>query len=87
LTFARHVHVKNVLGVRRPSGQHDDLIGEEDAFPEIMGDQEAGERLLRAQVMHGAPQVLAGEGVERAEGFVEDQDVGFVDDRPAEDAR
>ena len=62
----------------------DDLIGQKHAFAQIMGDQQTGKGLGLAQIVHGAPQILAGEGVQRAKGFVKDQHIGLVDDRPTQ---
>jgi len=60
------------------------LVGEEDRLAQVMRDQQAGERLLMAQLVGGPPQILAREGVQRAEGFVEQKHFGLMDQRAAE---
>jgi hypothetical protein len=46
--------------------------------------QDDRDLLRRVQVAHHAPQFLAGEAVEGAEGLVEHQELGLVDECPAE---
>ena len=64
---------------------HDvDGVGEIDRLAQIVRHQHAGEALLQPQRLHDAPQLLAGEGVERAERLVEHQQLGLVDQGAAE---
>ena len=49
-----------------------------------MGDQDAGEGFFVLHFQHRLPKVLPGEGVQRPEGFVQDQHFRFVDERTAE---
>ncbi|MCY1551004.1 hypothetical protein D9M68_873010 [compost metagenome] len=49
-----------------------------------MRDQDDVEFLRLPQVAQRAPEFFAGEGVERAEGLVEQQHLGFVDQRAAD---
>ena len=51
-----------------------------------MGDQDDVEPLLGPQVAQGAPQLFAGECIERAEGLVKQQHLGLMDEGAA-DAR
>jgi hypothetical protein len=49
-----------------------------------VGDQHHVELLLQPQVAQDAPEFFAGEGIQRAEGLVEQQHLGLVDQRAAD---
>src|SRR5574343_948923 len=63
---------------------HIDGVGQEDRFAQVVRDQDHVEALLGPEVAQRAPQFLAGEGVERAEGLVEQQHRGLVDECAAD---
>jgi hypothetical protein len=63
---------------------HVDRVGEEHALAQVVRDQDDVELLRRVQVAQRAPQLFAREGVERAEGLVEQQHLGLVDQRAAD---
>ena len=67
-----------------PAAHHIDGVGEIDRLAQVVRHQHAGEALLQPQRLHDAPQLLAREGVERAERLVEHQQLGLVDQRAAE---
>ena len=67
-----------------PPAHHIDRVGEKDGLAQVVRHQHAGEALLQPQRLHDAPQLLAREGVERAERLVEHQELGLVDQRPAQ---
>ena len=68
----------------RTVGHHIDGVGEEHRFAQIMRHQHHGHAARGLNVAQHAPQLLAREGVERAEGLVEHQDLGLVDQRAAD---
>ena len=64
---------------------HDvDGVREEHGFAQLVRHQDHGEAALGPEIAQHAPELLAGEGVERGEGFVEQQQLGLVDQRAAE---
>ena len=79
--LALQINLQNVLGMGGTTRENHHLICQKHAFAQIMGDQQAGKGLFRAQIMHGAPQVFASEGIKRTKGFIQDQHIGLMDDR------
>ena len=67
-----------------PCLHHADAAGEIGGFLEIMRHKQNRGALVDPQLLHDFPQFLAGELVERAEGFVEQQQRRIVDQGPAE---
>jgi hypothetical protein len=53
-------------------------------FPQVVRHQHDGRSARQPEVLHHAPQFLAGELVERAERLVEHQQLRFMDERAAE---
>src|SRR5439155_8062001 len=86
LAWPRQVDVSLDDEAPRLLAHHVHRVGEEHAFAQVMRDQDDVEALLRLQIAQRAPQLLAREGVERAEGLVEQQHLWLVDESPA-DAR
>jgi hypothetical protein len=68
----------------RALAHHVDGVGQEDALAQVVRHQDDVELLLGLQVAQRAPQLFAGEGVQRAEGLVEQQHLGLVDQRAAD---
>src|SRR5574343_1059794 len=68
----------------RTLAHHVDGVGQEDRFTQVVGDQNHVEALLGPEVAQRAPEFLAGKGVERAKGLVEQQHLGLVDQRAAD---
>ena len=68
----------------RPAAHDVDGVGEEHRLAQIVRHQHAGEALLLPERAHDAPQLLAREGVERAERLVEHQQRGLMDQRAAD---
>ena len=67
-------HVENVAHRRRRAvGHHDDAVGEQQCFVDVMGDHQDGLLLLSAQTNHLVLQLHAGDQVEQAERLVEQQ--------------
>ena len=63
---------------------HDiDRVGQEDGLTQIVCDQDDVELLLVPQVAKDAPQLFAGERVERTKRLVEQQHLGLVNQRAA----
>src|SRR6056297_4210853 len=78
------VHVENILCSRRSAREYHHLVREKDRFAELVGDENARERFFLLELVHRLPEVLAVEGVERPEGFVENEHLGLMDERAAE---
>ncbi len=57
----------------RPRAEHDDTIGQEDCFSDVMGDEENGLAAFRPDAKQLQDHVLPGERIERAEGLVHEQ--------------
>ena len=68
----------------RPRRHHEDAVGEEHRLAQIVRHQDHGDLARRVQVADHAPQLLAGEGIERAERLVEHQQLRLVDQRAAQ---
>ena len=49
-----------------------------------MGDQEARKGLFLLHLVHGLPQIFAGEGIKRPEGLIENQHLGLMHQRTAQ---
>ena len=76
--------IQNKLRFCWPSGEDHHLVGEKDRLAQIMGDENAGERLFGFHPVHDLPEILAGEGIKRAEWFIEDEDFRRMDQRTAQ---
>eukprot|EP01022_Parablepharisma_sp_SALTPOND_P021557 TRINITY_DN427_c2_g1_i1.p1 TRINITY_DN427_c2_g1~~TRINITY_DN427_c2_g1_i1.p1 ORF type:complete len:1458 (+),score=547.10 TRINITY_DN427_c2_g1_i1:21634-26007(+) len=68
----------------RALAHHIDGVGQEGRFAQVVRDQDDVEAALGPQVAQHAPQLLAGEGVERTKGLVQQQHLGFVDECAAD---
>ena len=68
----------------RALAHHVHRVGQEHAFAQVVRDQDDVELLRRLQVAHRAPQLFAGEGVQRAEGLVQQQHLRLVHQRAAD---
>ncbi len=86
LQIARSRQVNVALDDKTPRAAAHDIygIGQEHRLAQVMRDQDDVELLLGPEVAQDAPELLAREGVERTEGFVEQQHLGFVDERAAD---
>ena len=58
----------------------DDAVGDFEGFVLVVGDEDAGDVEVVVEAAEPLAEVLADAGVERAEGFVEQQDAGFDGD-------
>ena len=67
-----------------PRRHHEHAVGEEHRLAQVVGDEADGDLARGVQVADHAPQLLAGERVERAERLVEHQQLRLVDQRAAE---
>jgi hypothetical protein len=74
--WAREVDVEDSLDPARTWRKHDESVGEIDRLVDVVSDEEGGEALPTPErldlLLEGEP----GEGVERAEGLVEEEDAG-----------
>ena len=84
--IARARDIDHALGqhAARPRRHHEDAVGEEHGLAQVVRHQHDGDLARRVQVADHAPQLLAREGIERAERLVEHQQFGLVDQRAAE---
>jgi hypothetical protein len=85
LEVARARNVDDALGehAARPRRHHEDAVGEEHGFAQVVGHQHHRDLARRVQVADHAPKFLARERIERAERLVEHQEVRLVDQRAA----
>ena len=80
----REVDLHDSGDAPRPRGHDDDAIGEGDGLGDAVGDEDDGARPLEPEALELGVELLAGEGVERAERLVEQQHRGIADQRPSE---
>ena len=69
----------------RIAPQHNDAVGEQDGFFNVVGDDEdapGGHGLLGPELEEFAAQVLGRENVERGEGLIHEQDLRLDDQGP-----
>jgi hypothetical protein len=80
LDVARARQVDLALHHKTPGApaHHVHRVGQEDAFAQVVRDQDDVELLHRVQVAQDAPQLFTREGVQRAEGLVQQQHLGLV---------
>jgi hypothetical protein len=64
-----------------PRAHHADAVGEIGGFLEVVRDQQHRQLLGEPEVLHDRPELLPGELVERAEGLVQQQDLGAAHER------
>src|SRR5690606_344333 len=84
--LARTRKIYSVL-VEHPSRArtHDEHpVSQEDGLAQVVRDEDDGNAGHCMQVADHAPQLLAGEGIERAERLVQHQQLRLVDERAAE---
>ena len=71
--------------MRPGRGRHDDdAVAHVDRFVDVVGDEEHRRAARLPEPQHFVLHPHAGEGVERAERFVEQQDFGVIDQRAGE---
>ena len=80
----RHLDLALDQDAAGPRRHHEHAVGEEHRLAQVVGHQDDGDLARRVQVADHAPQLLAGEGIERAERLVEHQQLRLVDQRAAE---
>ena len=76
------LHLEVGADVAGIAAQHDDAVGQQHGFFNVVGDQEdglGGHGLVGPQLQQFAAQVLGGEHVERGEGLVHEEDFGLDD--------
>lgn len=78
--FERDIEIERDLAMV----DDDDAIGQCHGFRDIMGDQHGGKCLLQPDALEQLLHFDAGERIERAERFVQCQNIGMGDKRPGE---
>ena len=67
-----------------PGAHAEDAVGQEGGLAQVVGDEQDGDGPRRMQVAHHAPQLFAGEAVERGERLVQHQQARLVDQGAAQ---
>src|SRR6185312_16262069 len=76
---ARTRQIDRDLEVDDPVAKDDDAVGEHDGLVDVVGDEDRGEGLLQPEALDEALHPDAREGVEGAEGLVEEEQRGARD--------
>ncbi len=69
---------------KAPIAEHEDPVGEDDGLVDVVGDEQDGRAMAGAQLLQECVHLDPGEGVEGAEGLVEQQQLRIADEGSGE---